>query len=91
VAASFPLRVFEPCRVVRAPDADTVRRAESVVPDARIWVEVEEGQTLADFERFEDGQSHRYAVVNVGAGGREELLTRLETVRRLLGFEFERL
>ncbi len=88
MATSFPLRVFEPCRVVSAPDEETVQRVESTVPGTRVWVEVEPGQVLADFERFEDGHSHRYAVVNLGAASRQEMVTRLEDVQRMLGFEF---
>jgi biotin carboxylase len=88
-AASFPLRVFEPVRVRRAPSAERVREVEAMVPGTLVWTECETGQELADFESYEDGRSCRYGVVNVGAEDRAGLLSRFEAVRAALGFELE--
>lgn len=88
-SASFPLRVFEPVRVVRAPDAARVRAVEVEFPGTNVWLECAVGQELSDFERLEDGASFRYAVVNTAAEDPAALLARGEAVRAALGFEFE--
>lgn len=88
VAASCPLRVFSPVRVEGAPDPETLRAAEALFPDTLIWTECEAGQALDDFGSMEDGQSQRYAVVNLGAPGRNELLARFEEVREKLSYHF---
>jgi hypothetical protein len=85
-ATSFPLRVFEPVRVERAPDAGDLAAAEALYPETLIWSECETGQALADFEA-EDGHSSRYGVVNLGADDRRGLLERLDAVVARLGFE----
>jgi hypothetical protein len=85
-ATSFPLRVFEPVRVERAPGTADVAAAEALYPESLIWSECETGQTLADFEA-EDGHSSRYGVVNLGADDRRGLLERLDAVVARLGFE----
>lgn len=87
-ASSFPLRTYEPVRVERVPTADDVQRAAAPYPETLIWIEVEAGWELSDFETGEDGHSYRYAVVNLGADSRRELLARLRAVREALGFEF---
>lgn len=88
-SASFPLRIFEPVRVVRAPDTARIREVEAAFPGTHVWSECEVGQELSDFERLEDGSSFRYAVVNTGAEDHPALLERAEAVRAALGFEFE--
>ena len=85
-ATSFPLRVFEPVEVRRAPSEDDVRAAEALHPEALVWPECTTGQTLADFES-EDGHSSRYGVVNLGADSRQGLLERLDAVVDRLGFD----
>lgn len=86
-ASSFPLRVFEPVHVERAPTAADVAAAEALYPGTLVWTEAEEGSDLADFDRFEDGSSARYGIVNVGADSRRELLARFRAVRERLGFD----
>lgn len=89
-ASSFPLRVFEPVRVLQAPTADDIRSAEALFPGTLVWNECRTGQMLADFERIEDGQSCRYAVVNLGADSRDALDARLAGIRQRLGYDFVR-
>lgn len=89
VAASLPLRVFEPVRVARAPSAADLAAAEALYPGTLVWTECAEGDELADFETWEDGRSCRYAIVNLGAPDRATLLERLEAVRERLGYRFE--
>jgi biotin carboxylase len=89
-AASFPLRIFEPARVARAPDAARIAAVEARWPGTLVWSECATGDRLDDFESAEDGRSFRYAVVNLGAPRREALEERLQAVTCELGFAFER-
>ena len=89
VAASLPLRVFEPSRVLQAPQPEDVRAAEALFPGTLIWVECEAGQNLCDFESTEDGCSARYAIVNTGAADHERLAEHFEAIQSRLGFAFE--
>jgi hypothetical protein len=89
VAASVPLRVFEPVRVAAAPGDAECRAAEALHPATLVWNEVAAGDELGDFLRLEDGQSHRYGVINLGAGDREDLLGRARQVLDRLGYRFE--
>jgi hypothetical protein len=87
-AASFPLRVFEPVRALAAPGPAEIAAAEALYPGTLIWPECSEGDALADFEAREDGASSRYAVVNLGGAGRDDLTARREAVRERLGYRF---
>lgn len=84
-ASSFPLRTFEPVRVLRAPDRGAVARVEAEFPGALVWSECAPDQVLDDFDR-EDGRSARYAVVNLGGDDARDLAARLESVRARLGY-----
>lgn len=88
-ASSHPLRVFRPTRVVRAPDHGTIRRVEAEVPGTLVWSECEAGQLVQDFETLEDGQSYRYAIVNLGGASDTDLLRRLDDVLGRLQFQLE--
>lgn len=90
VAASVPLRVYEPCRVTRAPSAERIADVMTAFPGTLVWSKVREGQSLADFETAEDGRSFRYAVINAGAESRAALEAKIATVRDALGYAFER-
>jgi biotin carboxylase len=91
VACSEPQRVFRPVRVVAAPDDDARRAAESLREGTLVWTAARAGAELSDFERFEDGFSHRYAVVNCGARDAADLDATLAAIRERLGFRFEEL
>lgn len=86
-AASFPLRIFEPAVVRRAPSSREIAEVEGSYPGALVWSECETGQLLADFESVEDGKSCRYAIVNLGASSNQDLSRRFEEVRAALGYE----
>ena len=88
-AASFPLRVFAPTRVARAPDAQSLAALARGAPDALVWTECLQGDCLLDMDELEDGQSHRYAVVNLGGSDRADLGRRLARTRAVLGYELE--
>jgi hypothetical protein len=89
VAASWPLRTFEPARVTRAPEPEELEAVVAAYPDALVWSECEPGWVLGDFDRFEDGFSCRYGVVNVGASDREGLARCRDEIVARLGFELE--
>ena len=87
-ASSYPLRVFEPVRVERAPSPDEVHAAEAKFEDSLIWCECTSGDRLVDFVAGEDGHSQRYAVLNVGGGDRKDVDARAEALRSELDFVF---
>lgn len=74
--------------VENAPTAETLAEAEAMFPGTRVWSECESGQLLADFERVEDGKSARYAVLNLGARNRRELMERKLGVEQKLDYRF---
>jgi hypothetical protein len=89
LASSYPLRVFEPVRVARAPTQDDVASAAALHAQTRIWTECAAGDALAEFAAGEDGASFRYAVVNLGADTAEEREARFAAVRARLDYAFE--
>ena len=88
-AVSRPLRTFEPVRVSTAPDEATVAAAEGLVPDSLVWTECALGDELVDFDRWEDGSSYRYAVVNCGGADLPEAIANAERVVERLAYRFE--
>lgn len=89
VAASVPLRTFKPVRVTRGPSQDDVRAAEALFAGTRIWTLARQGDVLDEFERHEDGASHLYAVINLGADDATDLAQRLAQVEARLGYVLE--
>ena len=88
-AASFPLRAFEPVRVLRVPSREEIDAAERAHPGSLIWVECHEGERLLDSLDAEDGASQRYAVLNLGGRDRKELEECRASIERMLAFEFD--
>lgn len=88
-AASYPLRIFEPSHVAKAPTGEEIAAAERLYEGTLIWPECSQNDTLDDFESLEDGKSARFGVVNLGAPARESLHSRLENLRRTLDYRFE--
>jgi biotin carboxylase len=89
IAASVPLRVYQPVRVLAAPGSRELADVRAAHPDVLVWSEARAGQELRDFSSFQDGSSHRYAVINLGAESRAVLAAKLADVERRLGFRFE--
>ncbi len=87
-ASSFPLRIYQPSRVERAPGPEGVAAARALFPGTQIWLECTAGQVLTDFCSNEDGRSSRYGIVNVGGRDRQEVEDRKEAVLERLGFAF---
>jgi len=88
VAASFPLRVFEPVRVLAVPSEGDLAAARALSPQAMAWNEVRAGDVLDDFATADDGASYRYAVINVGAASHGELQGQCDRVSERLGYRF---
>jgi ATP-grasp domain-containing protein len=84
-AASFPLRVFEPSRVVAAPDDTDTGLAEALFAETLVWSECCAGDELSNFGG-EDGSSQRYAVINLGGADCADLARRCAAVQDRLGF-----
>jgi len=89
MAASFPLRVFGPVRVDRAPDEADRRAAEGLFPETRVWAECRPGEILGHGVNVEDGISRRYAVVNLGGDNLDEMIKRLQQVEGRLAFHLK--
>lgn len=87
-AASVPLRVFEPVRVLGSPAPERVRRVEAEFPETLVWNECASGDVLGCDLADEDGFSHRYAVVNLGAASEKELGERAAQIEAALAYSF---
>lgn len=87
LAASFPLRTFEPVHVRRVPDEGQFAAVRARHPDALVWVEVAPGEEYADLDTAEDGRSVRYAVLNLGARDAADLERRSREALGQLGFD----
>jgi biotin carboxylase len=90
VAASVPLRHFEPMRVRRVPSDAHLAALRASQPDTLAWIEVAPGEVFDDLENAEDGCSVRYAVLNLGARDAAELERTRVRAGADLPFEFER-
>jgi hypothetical protein len=88
-AASVPLRVRDSVRVRGAPGPAARRAAEGRAPGTLVWVECAPGAELVVGSDVEDGESVRYAVVNLGGRDRADVDARLAAVAGALGFVFE--
>ncbi|MGH7380028.1 MAG: ATP-grasp domain-containing protein [Candidatus Methylomirabilales bacterium] len=87
VAASFVLRTFEDGYVRRIPSAEEMERLEKRVPDSFVEILVKEGEKLSD--ELQDDESYRYALVDLCAKNRKELLKKFDEAKNLLPFALE--
>lgn len=87
-AASVPLRLFAPAIVKAAPDAARVAEVEQKHPGTLVWPEIAAGQMVKDFV-FEDGNSFRYCVFNIGADSHAALNSLQRRVTTELAFEMQ--
>jgi len=87
VAASFVLRTFENGYVRRIPSAEEIERLERRFPEAFVEILVKEGEKLSD--ELQDDESYRYALVDLCAKDRKELLKKFDEAKNLLPFVFE--
>lgn len=86
-AASIVGRVFEDRVARRVPGETELARLRERFPDARLKVLCREGRRLS--EELQDGNSFRYALMNLGGGSREHIASRYEEAIRGLHFELE--
>jgi hypothetical protein len=87
VAASFVLRTFENGYVRRIPLAAEIECLAERFPEAFIEILVKEGEKLSD--ELQDDESYRYALVDLCAKDRKELLKKFDEAKYLLPFAFE--
>ncbi len=88
-ASSYPLRIFQPMRVINAPDDRRVAEIQTAFAGTLVWLECTAGQALADFESLEDGTSYRYGIVNLGGDSPADVQTRFNRIVDELGFRME--
>lgn len=86
VAAKFFLRHYEDGRVAAVPGEEALARLLEETPDARVELNVSEGQRLSDLPQ-QDAYSFELADIFLGARDEAELLRKFERCRALLRFE----
>jgi len=87
IAASCVLRCFADRFVKRVPSAEEVLRVERYFPGTRVEVLALPNTYLSN--EMQDGVSFRYAVINIGADSRAQILDRLDQCLAMLPFEFD--
>lgn len=87
VAASFVLRRFENGVVTHVPGPEDLERFARRFPEAFVEILVREGEKLSD--ELQDDYSFRYALVDLCAKDREDLLEKFGDAKALLPFAFE--
>ena len=86
-ATSFALRLVEDQVVTHVPGEGELAAFRERFPDARLKVLCREGHRLS--EELQDGNSFRYAVLNVGGSNRAGTLARCREMLGQLPFVFE--
>ena len=86
VAASFVLRLFTDMSVARVPSPLELAAFQGRFPGARLKVLCREGQRLSD--ELQDGNSFRYAVLNLGDDSARHLGERFAEAIDCLRFDF---
>jgi hypothetical protein len=86
VATSFVFRLFEDRKVVRVPSPTELTAFHASFPDARFKLLCAEGNHLSD--ELQDGNSYRYAVLNLGGRSVNDLDARHAQAAATLKFEF---
>lgn len=86
-AASCVLRCFADRFVRQVPSDYDIERVEQFYPGTRVEILATKNTFLSN--GMQDGVSYRYAVINIGAESRSQLLERLDVCMALLPFEFE--
>ena len=85
-AASCVMRLFEDRRVLSVPTPGQIEALRRRFPDVRVEVTAAPGRLLS--EGFQDGQSYRYAVVNLGADSWDQLDEKFDECAAALPFGF---
>lgn len=86
IAASFALRFFRDKFVLRLPDEQDIQRIYDTYTDVNIEICCSQGKKLS--QAFQDGKSYRYALINLAAMNKEELLQKVEECKQRLPFIF---
>lgn len=90
VAASFVIRSFKDGWARRLPNAEHLRRAKTLMPEARIRLFYKQGDQLCSrVKQLQDMSSVRLAVINIGGADRRDLMDNFGKVLNELPFEVQ--
>jgi hypothetical protein len=90
IAASCVLRKFEDHLVTHMPNAEEIAKTKQCVPDIRIVLCAKEGVRLISLADIQDGNSYRYAFLNIGALDHHDLNAKLTECVKHLNFQFSK-
>lgn len=85
-AVSYPLRLFEDMLVTKVPADEEIAQLLPLFPDMILQIVAQEGKLLSALQQ--DGHSYLYAVLNIAAHTKEELVTKKDLLLSLLSFSF---
>jgi hypothetical protein len=86
-AASFVLRSLIDRKIIKIPGKSDMEKIDSVFPDTRIEIYGKEGDMLSN--QFQDMNSYRYGIINLGGDSREELYDKFLRCKKMLDFKFD--
>ncbi|MFW6094370.1 MAG: ATP-grasp domain-containing protein [Pseudomonadota bacterium] len=86
VAAKFMIRVYHDGTITRVPGEAELARIETLYPEARVNLLVEEGARLAALP-YQDSYSFELAELYLGARHERELLEKYAVCRKILEFD----
>ena len=86
-AVSYVMRLFNDKIVREIPSSGELRELGMRFPDARLKILCQPGRRLS--QELQDGNSYRYAILNMGGACREDAIARSEKALRGLTFVFD--
>lgn len=86
IAASFVPRAFGDHRVVRMPDREQIEAVKQSYPGTVVHTFYQSGDRMSDYEDMDDVDSYSYAMINLGAQDRAELMAKFKQVKKRLAF-----
>jgi biotin carboxylase len=86
-AVSYVMRLFKDKIVRRVPSSGELREFGMRFPDARLKILCQPGRRLS--QELQDGNSYRYAILNMGGACQEDAIGRSEEALRGLTFVFD--
>ncbi|HMO19439.1 MAG TPA: ATP-grasp domain-containing protein [Candidatus Melainabacteria bacterium] len=88
VATSCVFRVFEDMKALSVPTKEDIDAVTARYPDSIIEILAVPGKYLS--EQFQDTESYRYALANIGASSYDEIEERFAEIKQMLPFIMER-
>ena len=84
IAASFVPRAFGDHRVERMPDREQIEAIKRSYPGTVVHTFYKTGERMSDYEDMDDVASYSYAMINLGAQDRAELMAKYRQVKKRL-------